>query len=82
VVFSQHNLVTDGSFSEFHVILCRNVMIYFDRELQNRVHDLFHQSLVQLGILCLGNKETIRFTRYEERYEALDPKEKIYRRVA
>ena len=81
VVFSQHNLVTDGSFSEFHVILCRNVMIYFDRELQNRVHDLFYQSLVQLGILCLGNKETIRFTRYEERYEALDLKEKIYRRV-
>jgi chemotaxis protein methyltransferase CheR len=81
VVFSQHNLVTDGSFSEFHVIFCRNVMIYFDRELQNRVHDLFYQSLVQLGILCLGNKETIRFTRYEDRYEALDLKEKIYRRV-
>ena len=81
VVFSQHNLVTDGSFSEFHVILCRNVMIYFDRELQNRVHDLFYQSLVQLGVLCLGNKETIRFTRYEEQYEALDLKEKIYRRV-
>jgi chemotaxis protein methyltransferase CheR len=57
-------------------------MIYFDRELQNRVHDLFYQSLVQLGILCLGNKETIRFTRYEDRYEALDLKEKIYRRVA
>jgi chemotaxis protein methyltransferase CheR len=82
VVFSQHNLVTDGSFSEFHVILCRNVMIYFDRELQNRVHDLFYQSLVQLGVLCLGNKETIRFTRYEEGYEPLDAKEKIYRRLA
>jgi len=81
VVFSQHNLVTDGSFAEFHVILCRNVMIYFDRELQNRVHDLFHASLVPLGILCLGNKETIRFTRYEDQYEALDMKEKIYRRL-
>jgi chemotaxis protein methyltransferase CheR len=81
VVFSQHNLVTDGSFAEFHVILCRNVMIYFDRELQNRVHDLFYQSLVQLGVLCLGNKETIRFTRYEEQYEALNLKEKIYRRA-
>jgi chemotaxis protein methyltransferase CheR len=81
VVFSQHNLVTDGSFSEFHVILCRNVMIYFDRELQNRVHDLFYQSLVPFGILCLGNKETIRFTRYEHRYEALNLKEKIYRRL-
>jgi len=81
VVFSQHNLVTDGSFAEFHVILCRNVMIYFDRELQNRVHDLFYASLVPLGILCLGNKETIRFTRYEDRYEALNLKEKIYRRA-
>src|SRR3954471_15485387 len=81
VVFSQHNLVTDGSFSEFHVILCRNVMIYFDRELQNRVHDLFYASLVPLGVLCLGNKETIRFTRYEEQYEALNLKEKIYRRA-
>lgn len=81
VVFSQHNLVTDGSFAEFHVILCRNVMIYFDRELQNRVHDLFYASLVPLGILCLGNKETIRFTRYEDRYEALNLKEKVYRRV-
>lgn len=80
VVFSQHNLVTDGSFAEFHVILCRNVMIYFDRELQNRVHDLFYASLVPLGILCLGNKETIRFTRYEDQYEALNLKEKIYRR--
>jgi chemotaxis protein methyltransferase CheR len=81
VVFSQHNLVTDGSFAEFHVILCRNVMIYFDRELQNRVHDLFYASLVPLGILCLGNKETIRFTRYEDRYEALNLKEKVYRRA-
>jgi chemotaxis protein methyltransferase CheR len=82
VVFSQHNLVTDGSFAEFHVILCRNVMIYFDRELQNRVHALFFESLVQLGILCLGNKETLRFTDFENRYEPVDVKEKIYRRAA
>ncbi|HYJ80075.1 MAG TPA: protein-glutamate O-methyltransferase CheR [Longimicrobiaceae bacterium] len=82
VVFSQHNLVTDGSFAEFHVILCRNVMIYFDRQLQNRVHDLFYASLVPFGLLCLGSKETLRFTRYEERYEPLDLKEKIYRRLS
>ena len=81
VVFSQHNLVTDGSFSEFHVILCRNVMIYFDRALQNRVHELFYGSLVPFGVLCLGSKETIRFTRFEDRYEPLNLKEKIYRRV-
>jgi chemotaxis protein methyltransferase CheR len=80
VVFSQHNLVTDGSFSEFNVIVCRNVMIYFDRELQNRVHELFHSSLVNFGILGLGSKESLRFTRYEEQYEPLNAKEKLFRR--
>jgi chemotaxis protein methyltransferase CheR len=81
VVFSQHNLVTDGSFAEFNVIVCRNVMIYFDRELQNRVHELFYTSLVPFGILALGSKETLRFTRYEDCYEALNAREKIFRRV-
>jgi chemotaxis protein methyltransferase CheR len=81
VVFSQHNLVTDGSFAEFNVILCRNVMIYFDRELQNRVHDLFHQSLSRFGVLALGSKETLRFSRFEDQYEVVDAREKIYRRV-
>ena len=81
VVFSQHNLVTDGSFAEFNVIVCRNVMIYFDRELQNRVHELFYGSLAPFGVLALGSKETLRFTRYEDRYEAVDAKEKIFRRV-
>jgi chemotaxis protein methyltransferase CheR len=81
VVFSQHNLVTDGSFSEFNVILCRNVMIYFDRDLQNRVHELFYNSLAMFGVLALGSKESLRFSSHEECYEALDPREKIYRRV-
>jgi chemotaxis protein methyltransferase CheR len=81
VVFSQHNLVTDGSFAEFNVIVCRNVMIYFDRELQNRVHELFHQSLSRFGVLALGSKETLRFSRFEESYEVLDAREKIYRRT-
>jgi chemotaxis protein methyltransferase CheR len=82
VVFSQHNLVTDGSFAEFNVIVCRNVMIYFDRTLQNRVHRLFYESLSRFGILALGNKETLRFTEYEDRYEVLDGREKIFRRRA
>jgi chemotaxis protein methyltransferase CheR len=82
VVFSQHNLVTDGSFAEFNVIVCRNVMIYFDRKLQNRVHRLFHESLGRFGILALGNKETLRFTDYEDKYEVLDAREKIFRRLA
>ena len=81
VVFSQHNLVTDRSFAEFNVILCRNVLIYFDRDLQTRVHGLFHESLVHLGILCLGSKETLRLSTYEGSYEELSGPEKIYRKV-
>lgn len=81
VVFAQHNLVTDRSFSEFNVILCRNVMIYFDKNLQDRVHDLFYESLVNFGILALGNKETMKFSKHEAAYDALDAKEKLYRRV-
>ena len=80
-VFSQHNLVTDRSFSEFHVVFCRNVLIYFDRELQNRVHTLFYDSLVMFGILALGSKESLRFSQYEDCYEKLDSKEKVFRKV-
>lgn len=81
VVFSQHNLVTDRSFAEFNVILCRNVLIYFDRDLQTRVHGLFYESLVHLGILCLGSKETLRLSEYEDSYEELSAAERIYRKV-
>jgi len=81
VVFAQHNLVTDRSFSEFNVILCRNVMIYFDRSLQNRVHELFYESLPTYGILALGSKESLKFSKYEECYEAINQREKIYRKV-
>jgi chemotaxis protein methyltransferase CheR len=82
VVFAQHNLVTDRSFSEFQVIFCRNVLIYFDQPLQNHVHELFYDSLVRLGILCLGSKESLKFSTYENRYERLDTSQKIYRKVA
>ena len=81
-VFAKHNLVSDGSFNEFHGILCRNVLIYFGRTLQERVHELFHDSLVNFGVLGLGHKETIRFTPLEHCYEAIDAREKLYRRVA
>jgi chemotaxis protein methyltransferase CheR len=81
IVFSQHNLVTDRSFSEFHVILCRNVLIYFDKSLQNRVHSLFYESLVHFGILGLGAKESLRFSRFEDCYEQIEPREKLYRKV-
>jgi chemotaxis protein methyltransferase CheR len=82
VVFAQHNLVSDGSFNEFNLIVCRNVLIYFDRSLQGKVHQLFHDSLVRFGILALGHKESIRFTELADAYEELDPLEKLYRRVA
>ena len=81
VVFSQHNLVTDRSFAEFNVILCRNVMIYFDRKLQDRVHSLFYESLVPFGFLGLGSKESLKFSKYEECYETVDARDKIYRRA-
>jgi chemotaxis protein methyltransferase CheR len=82
VVWAPHNLGQDSSFNTFHVILCRNVMIYFDRALQHRVHQLFFESLERLGVLALGHKESIRFSGFEEQYEELDPAEKLYRRLA
>jgi chemotaxis protein methyltransferase CheR len=81
VVFAQHNLVSDRSFNEFNVVLCRNVMIYFDKALQDRVHQLFYESLANFGVLGLGHKESIHFTRFAERYEELDAREKLYRKV-
>jgi chemotaxis protein methyltransferase CheR len=82
VVFAQHNLVSDGRFNEFHLVVCRNVLIYFDRDLQNRVHSLFYDSLIRFGMLALGHKESIRFTSHAEHYAELDSDEKLYRRVA
>jgi chemotaxis protein methyltransferase CheR len=82
LVFSQHNLVTDSSFNEFHVILCRNVLIYFNNALCGRVHQLFHDSLVPGGFLGLGSKESLRFTPHESSYQALDGNVRIYRRVS
>ena len=82
VVFAQHNLASDRSFNEFNVVLCRNVLIYFGRELQKRVHRLFYDSLARFGVLGLGQKETLRFTDLEDCYEELDQRERIYRRIA
>jgi len=81
VLFSQHNLATDSSFNEFNVILCRNVMIYFKKDLQNRVHRLLHESLAISGILGLGNKESLQFTSHERDYAQLECGTKLYRRI-
>ncbi len=81
VVFSPHNLVTDRSFSEFNVILCRNVLIYFDKALQAKVHRLFYESLAMFGILAVGSKESVRFSPHEASYEQINGPEKIYRKA-
>jgi chemotaxis protein methyltransferase CheR len=81
MIFAQHNLVIDASFNEFHVILCRNVLIYFNKLLQERAHRLFYESLDRLGVLGLGDKESLKFSPHEGDYEALVAEEKIYRRI-
>jgi chemotaxis protein methyltransferase CheR len=81
VIFSQHNLATDRSFNEFNVILCRNVLIYFDRLLQQQVHQLFYDSLCSFGILGLGRQESVRLTPCGKYYEEFKKGEKLYRRL-
>jgi chemotaxis protein methyltransferase CheR len=81
VVFSAHNLATDGPFNEFHLILCRNVLIYFLAPLQGRVHDLLYDSLVPFGVLGLGAKESIRGTPHEADYAPVVARQRLYRRI-
>src|SRR5438132_1033226 len=81
VVFAQHNLVTDSSFNHFNVIFCRNVLIYFNNALQERVQSLFLDSMEMFGILGLGKKETIRYSSVADQYEDIDADERLYRRV-
>ncbi len=81
VVFSQHNLAADSVFNEFQLVLCRNVMIYFDQVLRSRVHELLCHSLRTFGVLGLGLRESIRFTSTAECFDALDAELRLYRRV-
>ena len=80
VVFADHNLVTDNVFAEVNLILCRNVLIYFEKSLQDQVIGLFYKSLVSGGILCLGTKESIKFSGYEKLFDVVDEKQKIYKK--
>ena len=80
IVFAQHNLVTDRSFNEFQLIVCRNVLIYFGQKLQEQVLDLFGASLTRFGILALGRKESLRHSAHADEYEPLVESEKIFRR--
>jgi chemotaxis protein methyltransferase CheR len=81
IVFSEHNLATDGSFNEFQVILCRNVMIYFNKDLQARVHNLLYDSLSMFGVFGIGNKESLRLTPRAAFYEHLNENDRLYRKV-
>jgi chemotaxis protein methyltransferase CheR len=80
ITFSYHNLVTDGVFGEMNLICCRNVLIYFDRHLQNHALTLFDHSLRHGGFLCLGAKESLSFTVIRQQFTAVDGKQKIYRK--
>jgi chemotaxis protein methyltransferase CheR len=80
IEFAHHNLVSDGSFGDMNLILCRNVLIYFNRNLQNRVFRLFKDSLDEAGYLCLGSRESLRYSTCSDDFEEIVPKEKIYRK--
>ena len=80
LILSTHNLVSDSSFNSFQLIICRNVLIYFDRGLQERVFRLFDNSLENLGFLALGAKETIRFSKLDRNYHQIDD-QKIWKKV-
>lgn len=79
IIFSQHNLVSDNVFNEFQLISCRNVMIYFNKALQDRVLKVFHESLSSLGFLTLGLKETLRFSTIHEKFDTVHANVKIFR---
>ncbi len=81
ILFSNHNLVTDGVFCEVDMIICRNVLIYFNRDLQNQVFKLFSDSLCKNGFLCLGSKETVRLSIHSKDFKDLVKEEKIYRKA-
>lgn len=82
VVFSDHSLVTDAVFAECQLVSCRNVMIYFDRPLQDRAVGLFRDSLSRRGFLGLGSKETLRFSDHADAFSEFVREEKIYQRRA
>lgn len=81
IVFADHNLVTDGVFAEVNLVFCRNVLIYFNKTLQEKVVELFTNSLSKRGFLCLGTKESLKFSEYENNYAIIDKKMKMYKKL-
>jgi chemotaxis protein methyltransferase CheR len=80
-LFSVHNLISDHVFNEFQLISCRNVFIYFESSLQEKILDLFYRSLCPLGFLCLGSKEAIRSDAFKKRFKTISSKENIYQKI-
>lgn len=80
ILFTNHNLVTDGVFGEMNLIICRNVLIYFERSLQNKVFKLFYDSLCHGGILGIGSKETLQFSDVYKDFSVIDQEEKIFKK--
>jgi chemotaxis protein methyltransferase CheR len=78
IVWANHNLVTDNVFAEINLIMCRNVLIYFNKALQDRVHTLFHDSLSKGGFLCLGSKESLKYSSVDNKYMEVDKKNRIF----
>lgn len=81
VMFANHNLAIDSVFGEMNLIMCKNVLIYFNKTLQNKVLNMFFESLIHGGFLCLGNKESIMFSEVQDKFEVIDIKEKIYKKI-
>ena len=81
ITFAYHNLVKDGVFGEMHMVICRNVLIYFDKDLQNHAFTLFDNSMAKRGFLCLGSKETIDYSVLKNQYETFSKPNKIYRKT-
>jgi chemotaxis protein methyltransferase CheR len=81
VVFADHSLVSDWLFAEMHLVLCRNVLIYFQRDLQDRAVSLFKEALVRRGFLGLGTKESLAFNASRSAFEEFVPGERIYRKL-
>lgn len=81
ITFSHHNLVRDGVFAEMNLIICRNVLIYFDTTLQNKVVKQFSESLCPQGFFCMGTKERLDFTEVNNEFELVSKQERIYRKL-
>jgi chemotaxis protein methyltransferase CheR len=81
IVFAQHNIAVDGSFNEFHLVVMRHVLSQFNRSLAYRAHKVAYESLIRLGILGLGERETLRYSPHQRAFQPLADTERFYRRV-